>query len=143
MSVRVVQVARGQNRHADSLATLASSLTEEVPRLIKVELVAEPSINMGVGVSLIKTAKQSWMDLIIYFLAKDRVPAGEKETGKIHQAAARYWLLADHKLSRRSFKGRYLQCLHPNKVEELLIELYKGVCGSHMGGRSLAHRAMT
>ena len=46
----VIQVARGQNRHADSLATLASSLTEEVPQLIKVELVAEPSINTGVGV---------------------------------------------------------------------------------------------
>jgi len=32
---KVVQVARGQNRHVDSLATLASSLTEEVPRLLK------------------------------------------------------------------------------------------------------------
>ena len=31
---KVIQVARGQNRHADSLATLASSMTEEVPRII-------------------------------------------------------------------------------------------------------------
>ena len=31
LNVRVVQVARGQNRNADSLATLASSLIEEVP----------------------------------------------------------------------------------------------------------------
>ena len=30
-NVRVIQIARGQNRHIDSLATLASSLTEEVP----------------------------------------------------------------------------------------------------------------
>ncbi|XP_075665088.1 uncharacterized protein LOC142634694 [Castanea sativa] len=43
----VNQVAKGQYRYADSLATLASSLIEEVPRLIKVELVAEPSINAG------------------------------------------------------------------------------------------------
>ena len=44
-------MARGQNRYANSLATLASSLTKEVPRLIKVELVAEPSIDARIGVS--------------------------------------------------------------------------------------------
>ena len=49
----MIQVARGQNRHANSLATLASLLTKEVPRLIKVELVAEPSINTGVGVLVV------------------------------------------------------------------------------------------
>ena len=42
---KVVQVARGQNRRADSLATLASTMTEDVPRIIKVELIMEPSIN--------------------------------------------------------------------------------------------------
>ena len=60
LNVRVVQVARGQNWHADSLATLSSLLTEEVPRIIKVKLVTEPSINVRVGVSL---------DPIIDFLA--------------------------------------------------------------------------
>ena len=53
LKANVAQVARGQNRYANSLATLGSSLTEEVPRLIKVELVAKPSINAGVGVSVI------------------------------------------------------------------------------------------
>ena len=47
LKAKVVQVARGQNWHANSLATFVSSLTEEVPWLIKVELVAEPSINAG------------------------------------------------------------------------------------------------
>ena len=31
LSIRVVQVARGQNQHTDSLATLASSSIEEIP----------------------------------------------------------------------------------------------------------------
>ena len=35
-TAKVAQVGRAQNRHADSLATLASSMTEEVSRLIKV-----------------------------------------------------------------------------------------------------------
>ena len=44
---------------------------------------------------------------------------------------------------RRSFEGPYLSCLHPEKVSELLAELHVGVCGNHVKGRSLAHRAMT
>ena len=57
LKAKVVQVARGQNRHANSLATLASSLTEEVPQLIKVELVAEPSIDARVGVLVVAIAE--------------------------------------------------------------------------------------
>ena len=91
-------MVRGQNWHANSLTTLASSSTEEIPLLIKVDLVAEPSINAGVGVSLVTTAEPCWIDLIIDFLAKDRVPADEKEAEKVHWATARYWLLAYHKL---------------------------------------------
>lgn len=108
LSVRVVQVARGQNRHADSLATLALSITEEVPRLIKVELVAEPSINAGVGVSFLTTAEPCWLDPIVDFLVEDQVPIDEKEVEKVRRAVAWYWLLADRKLYRRSFEGPYL-----------------------------------
>ena len=103
------------------------------------ELVAEPSINAGVGVSLVTTIEPCWMDLIIDFLAEDRVPADGKEAEKVRRAAVRYWLSADYKLYRRSFEGPYLECLHPSKIEELLTELHEGVYGSHVGGRSLAH----
>ena len=44
--VKVAQVGRAQNRHADLLAILASSMAENIPRLIKVELIGEPSIGM-------------------------------------------------------------------------------------------------
>ena len=56
LKVKVVQVAREQNWHVDSLITLTSSLTEEESRLIKVELVAKPSINAKVGVSMMAMA---------------------------------------------------------------------------------------
>ena len=56
LKVKVVQVAREQNWHVDSLITLTSSLTEEESRLIKVELVAKPSINAKVGVLMMAMA---------------------------------------------------------------------------------------
>ena len=136
-------MAKGQNRHANSSAILASSLTKEVPRLIKVELVAKPSINARVGVSVVATSMLCWMDLIIDFLAEDRAPDDEKEADRVHRVAAWYWLSVDRKLYQRSFGGLYLLCLRLDKVNELLTELHEGVCGNHVGGRSLAHRAMT
>ena len=43
-TVKISQEARSQNKHADSLATLASSATEDTPRLVTIELIKEPSI---------------------------------------------------------------------------------------------------
>ena len=34
-------------------------------------------------------------------------------------------------------------CVHPDLVDNLLFEIHEGICGSHTGGRSLAHRAMS
>ena len=125
-------------------------MTEDVPQIIKVELITEPSINTVTDVSIaelsvstVLTAEPSWMDLIVDFLAKNRIPYDEKEANKVRRVAFRYWLSADRKLYRRFFERPYLLCLHPGKVNEFLIELHEGVCSSHVGGRSLAHRAMT
>ena len=83
------------------------------------------------------------MDPIIDFLAEDRVPNNEKEADRVRRVATRYWLSTDCKLYQRSFEGPYLQCLNPDKVNKLLTKLHERVCNSHVGGRSLAHQAMT
>ena len=97
----------------------------------------------GVDVAMVSTTRPCWMNPIMDFLAEDKVPDDEKEAKKIRRVAPRYWLLADRKLYRRFFGGLYLLCLHPEKVNELLSELHDEVCGGHVGGRSLAHKAMT
>jgi len=53
------------------------------------------------------------------------------------------WLSEEHKLYKRSYSRPYLLCVHPEVVEPLLEELHDGICGSHIVGRSLAHRALT
>ena len=93
--VKVTQVARGQNRHANSLATLASAMIEDVPQLIKVELISKPSISTmtdvgvaGVGVTAVSTIESCWMDPIIDFLAEDRIPDDEKEANRVCRIAS-------------------------------------------------------
>ena len=128
--VKVSQVGRSQNKYADSLATLALSATEDMPRLVTIELIREPSISVKsihdqarVEVPKVTVGNPCWMNPIIDILAEDKVLDGEDKAKKIRRVAPRYWLSSDHKLYRRSFAGPYLLCLHPKKVNKLLTKL--------------------
>ena len=85
----------------------------------------------------------SWMDPIIQFLSKDVLLEDKSEAEKILRKAPRFWLPEDQKLYKRYFSGPYLLCIYPEASELLLEELHERICGSHIGGRSLAHRAIT
>ena len=85
----------------------------------------------------------SWMDSIIQFLKEDILPEERIEADKVQRKAIRYWLFENQKLYKRSFSGPYLLCVHPELTEPPLEELHEGICGSHTGGRSLVHRAIT
>lgn len=47
--------------------------------MIKVEVLAEPSIDARVNVSTVIVFEPCWMDPIIDFLVEDHVPTDEKE----------------------------------------------------------------
>lgn len=79
----MIQIARGQNKHADSLEA-------------------------RVNVSNVVVSKPCWMDPIVDFLAEDHLPNNEKEAERIHRTATRFWLSKDRKLYQRSFGGLYL-----------------------------------
>ena len=83
------------------------------------------------------------MDFIVLFLKEDVLPEDKSEVDKVWRKAPRFWLSEDQKLYKRSFSGLYLLCVHPEAIELILEELHEGICGSHMRGRSLSHRALT
>ena len=83
------------------------------------------------------------MDPIVSFLKDDTLPEEKSEAKKIRRKAPRFWLSEDHKLYKRSYFRPYLLYIHPEASELLLEKLHEGICGSHTGGRSLSHRAIT
>ena len=83
------------------------------------------------------------MDPIVRFLKDDILPEEKLEAEKIRRNAPRFWLSEDHKLYKCSYSRPYLLCIHPEAVELLLEELHEGICGSHIGGKSLSHRVIT
>ena len=142
-SFDLLHVPRSGNAHADSLAMLATSSAQDLPRVILVEDLYKPSRTRDtVQINQIRGGP-SWMDSIIQFLKEDILPEEKVEADKIRRKATSYWLLEDHKLYKRSISGPYLLCVHPEQTESLLEEMHEGIYGSHTGGRSLAHRSLT
>ena len=143
-SFDLLHIPRNGNAHADSLAMLATSSAQDFPRVILVEDLYKPTETRReiVQIHQIKVGP-SWMYSIIQFLKEDILPEKRIEANKIRRRATRYWLSENQKLYKRSFSGPYLLCVHPELTESLLEELQEGICKSHTGGRSLAHRAIT
>ena len=143
-SFTLLHVPRSGNTHADSLATLVTSLVQSLPRVILTEDLYKPTEvqRQAVHVHQVRVGP-SWMDLIVLYLREDILPEDISEADKIRRKAPRFWLSEDQKLYKRSFSRPYLLCVHPEATELLLEELYEGICGSHIGGRYLSHRAIT
>ena len=85
----------------------------------------------------------NWIDPLVRFLKDDILLEEKSEAEKIRRKALRFWLSKDHKLYKRFYSRPYLLCIHPEASELLLEELHEGICGSHTGGKSLLHRAIT
>lgn len=141
--ISVIRISRSQNSHVNSLATLASSLDECVPRMIYVELLEQPSIERHAIVASTTIPGPSGIDPYIMFLSNGSQPNNPKESKKVRRMSACFWRFKDNKLYLRSFGGPYLLCLHLDNVTKLLAKLHDGICGGNSRGRSLAHQAMT
>ena len=143
-SFDLLHIFRNGNTHADSLAMLATSSAQDLPRVILVEDLYKPTETRRETAQIHQIrAGPSLMDSIIQFLKEDTLPEERIEADKVQRKAIRYYLSENQKLYKRSFSGPYLLCVHPDLTELLLEELHEGICGSHIGGRSLAHRAIT
>ena len=118
-------ILRSGNTHADSLATLATSLAQDLPRVVLVEDLCTPT-PLHRDIPQIHQIKlgPSWMDPISLFLERDILPEEKSETKKVRKKAPHFWLSGDRKLYKRSFSGPYLLCVHFEASESLLEELH-------------------
>ena len=84
-------IPRSGNTHADSLATLATSLDQNLPRMILVEDLGKPTGERGkmIYVPHVRVGP-NWMDPIIQFLSKDVLPEDKSDVEKIRRKAPRF-----------------------------------------------------
>ena len=83
-SFSLLHIPRNENTHADSLATLATSLAQDLSRVILVEDLYRPTEGKRemVHVHQIKVGL-SWMDPILLFLKEDILPEDKSKVDKV------------------------------------------------------------
>ncbi|GKV40237.1 hypothetical protein SLEP1_g47906 [Rubroshorea leprosula] len=135
------KIPRTENEQADSLSKFASDNSSH-SRSVFVEVLDEPSF-MKPRIMEISTdpGTPSWTDPILSFLRDGVVPENRQEAIKLRKKASRY-ALVDGVLYKRSFSLPLLRCLNPYEAEYALREVHEGVCNSHVGARTLAHKVL-
>ena len=75
------------------------------------------------------------------YLADGVLPLEPAEAKKIKRNSAKYTLV-DGKLFRHGFTHPILVCVSGDQCTRIMAELHEGISGSHIGGRSLASKAV-
>ena len=90
-SFTLLHVPRNGNTHVDSLATLATSSVQSLPRVILIEDLCKPTEVKGQAVHVHQIrVRPNWMDPIVLYLREDILPKDKSETDKIRRKAPRF-----------------------------------------------------
>ena len=81
------------------------------------------------------------MTPIISYLQDRHLPPNTEEAKKIRKRAARFTILNDA-LYKRGFSMPYLKCVNEEEARYILEEIHGGVCGDHVGLRSLVNKVV-
>ena len=82
-----------------------------------------------------------WMTPYRRYLADGILPLEPEEGKKIKKNSARYTLM-DGALFRHGFTHPILTCVSGDECTRIMAELHEEICGSHVGGRSLASKVV-
>ncbi|XP_050259207.1 uncharacterized protein LOC126704233 [Quercus robur] len=134
-----MQIPRSQNMGADEVSKLASSRKKESSMDLTMEIRKHPNIE-EVSTFAIQSAN-SWMTPIMSFLQDRHLPQNTKEAKKVRKRAARFTILNDT-LYKRGFSMPYLKCVDEEEARYILEEIHGGVCGNHVGPRSLVNKVI-
>ncbi|XP_016206511.1 uncharacterized protein LOC107646883 [Arachis ipaensis] len=135
IELQITHIEREQNYRADTLSKLATSQSHNASLLQST--LQEPSINM---IGNFQT-EDSWQKPYIQYLKNAELPLEVQDTKKFKRQASFFTLLNDQ-LYRRGYSRPLLKCLDRTEAEIALAEVHEGICGTHSGARSLAHKIL-
>ena len=81
------------------------------------------------------------MTPVYNYPSKDELPSDPKEANIIRRRSCSY-VLVENKLYRRGFSIPLLKCVEEHMVAHVLREIHEGINAQHLGGRSLARKAL-
>ncbi|GKV50080.1 hypothetical protein SLEP1_g56797 [Rubroshorea leprosula] len=143
-SFQIDKIPRADNHRADELSRLASSRDFNPQRSTIIEVLDAPSYtDFTVECQLLSTdpTTPSWTTPLITYLQSGELPEDLSAAKLIKRKAAHFTLL-DSQLYKRAASMPLLRCLTPYEAEYAVREIYEGVCGTHIGGKTLARKLL-
>ncbi|KAK3032618.1 hypothetical protein RJ639_036578 [Escallonia herrerae] len=134
------QIPRDQNTQADTLSRLAFAEEIEARHPVYLEFLNDRSISSRDEIESIDQ-EPCWMDRIIKYLSTGELPSERHEARNLRVKTARY-ALVEGILYKKSFSLPYLRCLRPSESLYALQEVHEGICGQHLGGRTLVPKIL-
>jgi len=115
------------------------SLTQETLQTPKVSLYLVLGVE-SMQVCMVETG-DTWMMPYKGYLADGVLPLEPAKSRKVEKNSAKYTLI-DGELFRHGFTHPILVCVSGDQCVHIMAELHEGICGSHIGGRALASKAI-
>ena len=137
LKAKFVQVPREENEKVDHLAKATSAKHMLITGKVLSFVQLSPLIN-DVCVQEIDS-KSDWTTLIVSYLKKGTLADSEEVARKLKVPAAQFILIKDV-LYKRGFSYPFLRCLSPKEADYVMREVHEGICGNHLGSRSLVHK---
>ncbi|XP_075654836.1 uncharacterized protein LOC142625006 [Castanea sativa] len=148
-AITLEHIPRKENRQADALANLATTLAlsqEETAKVAVSQRWVVPSVveeekeeKQANVISVCLVEKEDWRQTIIEYLQHGRLPDDVRHKTEVRRRAARF-IYYKETLFRRSFDGLFLRCLGEEQAKQASEEAHSGICGAHQSGPKLHYR---
>nr|XP_025647386.1 uncharacterized protein LOC112742363 [Arachis hypogaea] len=138
-SLLIVQqhILRKSNGRADILSKLAS--TQPNGSSLYQSTLLKPSIELTQILSV--TQEADWRSPYIQYLQTGILP-GDVKNARHFCRQASFFTIYNNCLYRRGFSRPLLKCLCRSEAELALAEAHEGICGTHLGARSLSSKIL-
>ncbi|CAA7034840.1 unnamed protein product [Microthlaspi erraticum] len=154
----LTKIPRSDNSSADALAALASTSDPDLRRVIPVESIGTPNIDIGETSMAIVTLEpgvddaeemnepmdpeqvllpDDWREEIRDYIHDGKVPTDRWAARRLKAKSAHYMVL-DGNLFRRSASGPLMICVSGSESRLVMEETHSGAGGNHSVGRALA-----
>jgi ribonuclease HI len=133
----VKNIPRGENEHAD---LLAKSVAQGFPLPSEVffETIKAPSVELmeRAVLTISPVHSEDWRTKIISFLQGNCL-SDDEAYNKRMEARTRPYVIIEGELYKHGVCSSLLKCLFRTEGIELMKEIHAGLCGSHIGSRTL------
>ncbi|XP_016164514.1 uncharacterized protein LOC107607039 [Arachis ipaensis] len=128
----IQHIPRESNGRADILSKLAS--TQPKRSSLYQSKLLNPSVELTYVLSV--TQETDWSSPFIQYLQTGVFP-GDVKNARHFRRQASFYTIFNNCLYRRGFSHPLLKCLCRSEAELALAEAHEGICGTHLGARSL------